>query len=139
MIAPIGTTQTSLLAPGVGEPADAGENAFRDLLAKARSAAGASGRASGGTDEVRASAEQLVSTAFIAPILKQIRESSDAAPPFQQTPAEKQFGSMLDAKTAESIVRASNLPIVDRLTATFRELAARTPVPPSRPTPGATA
>lgn len=118
MIAPIETPQATLLAPAPGNPSADGTGVFRDLLARAQSA--------GKTDEVRDAAEQLVSTAFIAPVLRQIRESSEAAPPFQPTPAEKQFGSMLDAQTAQAIVQASDLPIVERLTETFRELASRT-------------
>ncbi|MEM1071768.1 MAG: hypothetical protein AAGH71_02965 [Planctomycetota bacterium] len=76
-------------------------------------------------DDVRASAEQLVANAFIAPILRDVRESSQAAPPFQPTPAEKQFGSMLDATTAREIVRSADLPLVDRLTETFASLNRR--------------
>ena len=91
--------------------------AFADIMRQARGAAS--------VDDVRQAAEDLVANAFIAPVLRQMRETSDAAPPFQQTPAEKQFGQMLDIETARQIVRKSDLPIVDRLTQTFEQLQAR--------------
>lgn len=93
------------------------EVAFADVMRRARG---------GATEEdVREAAEDLVANAFLAPVLRQIRESSDAAPPFQPTPAEKQFGQLLDIETARQIVRKSELPIVERLTETFERLRAR--------------
>lgn len=65
--------------------------------------------------EARGVAEQLVATAFLQPMLKEIRAASDAAPPFQQTSGEKQFGALMDAQVALDVVRASRLPIVERL------------------------
>lgn len=88
--------------------------AFADVMRTAQHSAS--------QDDVRQAAEDLVANAFIAPILRQVRETSDAAPPFQQTPAEKQFGQMLDAETARQIVHKSRLPIVDRLINTFERL-----------------
>lgn len=78
-------------------------------------------------DDVRQAAEDLVANAFIAPVLRQMRETSDAAPPFQQTPAEKQFGQMLDIETARQIVRKADLPIVHRLSETFEQYRSRAP------------
>lgn len=72
-----------------------------------------------GRDEIRQAAEQLVSATFIAPVLSQVRESSMAAPPFAPTPGERQFGTLLDQRVADEIVRSSRLPIVDRLTRDF--------------------
>lgn len=83
-------------------------------------------RRSTGPDEIRSAAEQLVSATFIMPVLTQVRESSMAAPPFAPTPGEKQFGSMLDQRLADEIVRSSRLPIVERLT---RDFAARAGIP----------
>lgn len=81
-------------------------------------------RAKKGTtaEEIREAAEQLVSATFIKPILNQIRESNDAAPPFAPTQGEKQFGALMDQRIADEIVKSSRLPIVDRLT---RDFAAR--------------
>lgn len=78
------------------------------------------------SDKIREAAEQLVSATFIMPVLNQVRESSMAAPPFAPTPGEKQFGSLLDQRIADEIVRSSRLPIVERLT---RDFSARAGVP----------
>lgn len=93
---------------------------FAELVERARRGAA--------KDEIRAAAEQLVSATFIVPVLTQVRESSMAAPPFAPTPGEKQFGSMLDQRLADEIVRSSRLPIVERLT---RDFAARAGIPAS--------
>lgn len=118
-VTPTIPTGMSLLPPAA--PDARHEVAFADVMRKAQ----------GGTSEadVREAAEDLVANAFIAPVLRQIRETSDAAPPFQPTPAEKQFGQMLDAETARQIVRKSRLPLVDRLTDTFEQLRARSGEP----------
>jgi hypothetical protein len=73
--------------------------------------------------EIREAAEQLVSATFIVPVLSQIRESSNAAPPFAPTQGEKQFGALLDQRVADEIVKSSRLPIVDRLTRDFASRA----------------
>lgn len=85
--------------------------------------------------DARASAEQLVSLALVEPALKQLRESSMAAPPFAPTSAEKQFGAMLDTQRAADIVQSANMPLVDRL---MRDLLSRhaqqtTPAPAPGP------
>ncbi|MGV6814407.1 MAG: hypothetical protein ACWA5W_05270 [Phycisphaerales bacterium] len=66
--------------------------------------------------QARKAAEGLVSNTFIEPILKQIRESNDAPPPFGPTQAEKQFGALLDTKVADEIVQGTNFPIVEQIT-----------------------
>lgn len=58
-------------------------------------------------------AEQLVASTFIVPILQQLRESSQAAPPFGPGMYEKRLGPMLDAQVADRIVSAQGLPIVE--------------------------
>lgn len=63
----------------------------------------------------RDAAEQLVAKVLVEPILKQMRESNHAAPPFAPTDGEKQFQSMLDAKLAHRITSAARFPLVDRL------------------------
>jgi Rod binding domain-containing protein len=69
------------------------------------------------TDEERArdTAEQLVTQTFILPLLKQLRESSQAAPPFAPNQAEKQFRALQDTELAQRIAHASRFPLVDRL------------------------
>lgn len=60
-------------------------------------------------------AQKLVSTTLIKPILAQARETRDAPAPWGQTQGEKQFGSLLDNRIADDIARASNFPIAQRI------------------------
>jgi Rod binding domain-containing protein len=87
------------------------DSAFGDLLKSAKEGAS--------EDEIRQSAEQLVSATFIIPVLSSVREASMAAEPFAPTQGEKQFGAMLDQQVADEIVKSSNLPLVERLAQTF--------------------
>lgn len=67
--------------------------------------------------ELRATeaAQKLVSSTLVEPILKQLRETNNAAAPFGPTPAEKQFGPILDGQLAEKIVSAADFPMVERI------------------------
>lgn len=65
----------------------------------------------------RRAAEDFVALAFVEPLLAQMRESNNAAPPFAPGPAEKQFGEIMDQVLSRQIVRASRFPLVDRLEA----------------------
>lgn len=93
------------------------------LVARQRSFAGVLGRelAGGGAarqtpeQRARATAEQLVAVTFIQPLLKQLRETNHAAPPFGPTQAERQFGALADADLAQQVTRAAHFPLVDRL------------------------
>lgn len=60
-------------------------------------------------------AEQLVAVALVQPLLAQMRETSNAAPPFAPTQAEKQIRALQDASVAQQIVHAARFPVVDRL------------------------
>lgn len=125
--------QPDLSAPGV----DARITARRDhgdvdaLVARQRSFAGVLGRelSTPGAERVspedraRTTAEQLVAVAFIQPLLKQLRESTHAAPPFAPTQAERQFGALTDAERAQQLTRAAHFPLVERLA---RDLLKRT-------------
>lgn len=75
------------------------------------------------TDQARTAAEQFVAISLVQPILKQFRDSSQAAPPFAPTQGEKQFQSLADAQLAERLVRAQRFPLVDRLAETLRSRA----------------
>jgi Rod binding domain-containing protein len=86
------------------------EGDFASLLGKSSDVPGETPEA-----KARRAAEQFVSTALIQPILKQLRESSSAAPPFAPTQGEKQFQGLIDTELAQRMVRASNFPIVDRI------------------------
>jgi len=61
----------------------------------------------------REAAEELVATAFIKPLLSQMRETSQATGPFAPTNVEKQFAPMLDSIIAQQIVRSGRFGLVD--------------------------
>ena len=66
-------------------------------------------------DLARRSAEQFVAMALVQPLLKQLRDSNHAAPPFAPSQGEKQFQSLMDAEVAQRMVRAAHFPLVERL------------------------
>lgn len=66
-------------------------------------------------EQAEDAARQLVSITLVQPLLAQLRETSQAAPPFAPSSAERQFRAMSDAQLAQSIVRAANFPLVDQL------------------------
>lgn len=78
--------------------------------------------------KARSAAEGLVSTTFIEPILKQVRESNNTPPPFGPSSAEKQFSALLDTKLADEIVHAANFPLVERIS---KQLLSNMPTPPA--------
>lgn len=60
-------------------------------------------------------AQKLVSTTLIKPILSQARAARDAPAPWGQTQAEKQFGALLDNRIADDISKAAGFPIAQRI------------------------
>ncbi|MEM7628292.1 MAG: hypothetical protein AAF356_02600 [Planctomycetota bacterium] len=76
------------------------------------------------SQEAREAAESFVAEIFIKPLLASVRDQSNAPAPFAPTQAERQFGGMLDGVIAKDVVRASRLPIVDRLARDLLERAA---------------
>lgn len=94
----------------------AAQGTFAEALGAARRADAAdAGQPKDPAAKARQAAELLVSTTLVEPVLKQIRESNNAAPPFGPAPGEKQFGALLDHRLAHDIVRSANFPLVDRL------------------------
>lgn len=83
---------------------------FSAVIARDNTPASAQGSA-------RRAAEDFVAMAFVEPLLAQMREGNNAAPPFAPGPAEKQFGEIMDQVLSRQIVRASNFGLVDRLEA----------------------
>lgn len=67
----------------------------------------------GSADDARKAAEEFVSIAFIEPVLRSLRESNNAAPPFAPTEAEKSFGPLLDAEIAQRIVAHEHYGLVE--------------------------
>jgi len=68
-------------------------------------------------------AQQLVSVSLLQPVLKQLRESSHAAPPFAPNQAERTFRSMMDANFAQNMVKSGRWGLVDSVA---RKLLERT-------------
>jgi len=83
--------------------------------------------------EARDAAEQLVAITFVQPVLQQLRDSNDAAPPFAPTQGERQFRALLDAELAREIASAAQFPLVDRLA---RDLLRLPPEPAATPNIG---
>lgn len=67
------------------------------------------------SDAARDAAEQFVAQTLILPLLKQLRASNSAAPPFAPTQAERQFAALQDAETAQRLAHASRFALVDRV------------------------
>ncbi len=129
MLNAISTTPglSGLTQPNIGSALSSRQSMPRD----ARSFAGMLARATGEgstkpEDRARHAAEQFVAIALVQPVLKQFRESSNAAPPFAPTQAEKQFQSLADAQLAERLVHAKNFPLVDRLAQSLMDRSAGT-------------
>lgn len=109
---------SALLAPagrnGLGAGAGAGERqaSFAEILGRSYGP-GLDGRSI--EERARSGAEQLVAVSLVQPLLKQLRESSQAAPPFAPTSGEKQLRALQDAEVARQVVRAGRFPMVERL------------------------
>jgi hypothetical protein len=65
--------------------------------------------------EAREAAELLVSTTFVEPVFKQMRESERTAPPFAPSEGEKQFRALLDTRLAQEMVKSARWGLVDRV------------------------
>jgi Rod binding domain-containing protein len=103
--------------PGADPRLSEAQRSFAGVLARAAREPSATPESA-----ARESAEQLVSVAFVQPMLKLVRDTNRAAPPWAPTPGEKMFGGLADAELAQRLVHASRFPIVERLT---RDLLAR--------------
>lgn len=86
------------------------QRTFRQVLGQ-----GTHGTVASVEENAVSTAEQLVAVSLVQPLLTQMRETSQAAPPFAPTQAEKQIRALQDAGVAQRIVQASRFPIVERL------------------------
>ncbi|KAA0216481.1 MAG: hypothetical protein DYG94_04855 [Leptolyngbya sp. PLA3] len=77
----------------------------------------------GGVDQAQQAAEGLVAMTLIEPLLREAREMRSSEGPFGLTEAERQFGALMDARTAGRMVKAWNMPLVDQLARQMREEA----------------
>ena len=100
MISPLDTAGLLGAAP---PPRGLPDASFAHLLA---------GAAGGRPEQAREAATQLVSSAFILPVLAARHESSFARPPFAAGFAEKRFAPLLDRTLADRIARAADFPLV---------------------------
>lgn len=115
------TTMTpELMMPSVSRASSDG--LFDALLHRAdraeqsgRGHEGAQSQGTGVSDRARQAAVDLVAITFVEPILRQARETRSSEPPFGQTQAERQFGSLMDAQTARRIVQSWEMPLVKRI------------------------
>lgn len=104
---PLPLAPTSLAAPASRRASD-----FDHVLGRARAAPAG--------DEATNAARDLVAITLVEPLLEQLRESSQAAPPFAPSRGEKQFRAMLDANLAREITGAARFPLVERLARDLR-------------------
>jgi len=112
-----GPTDARSLAPVLPDPSDASlpladrQRAFAGILSRASS------HSSKQTpeQEARDGAEQFAAITFLQPLLKQLRETNQAAPPFAPSAGEKQMQGMMDAQLAQHIAKAERWPLVDRV------------------------
>ena len=105
-IDPLGHLASSL--PPALEAGAVSGSPFKAQLDAARSA--------GSRDEkqqVREAAEKLVASAFILPLLEQVREQKKENDPFYGGMAEDLFGAQMDTMLADDLVKGSRLPLVD--------------------------
>ncbi len=85
------------------------QNSFAGVLSRRQDATAST------QDKATQAARDFVAVAFIQPVMKQLRETDNAAAPFAAGPAEKKFRSLLDASHAQHLVKAANFPLVDRI------------------------
>lgn len=60
-------------------------------------------------------AQDFVAAALVEPILKQLRETNHAAPPFAPTSGEKSFRQIADSQLSRQLVRKADWPVVKTL------------------------
>ncbi|MEM8834736.1 MAG: hypothetical protein AAGD00_02840 [Planctomycetota bacterium] len=104
---------SEVLARLVPPGAQAEPGGFEAALDKAR-------RGESSEDALRADAERFIAGALVYPVLKQLRETNNAAAPFAPGEAEKSFGWMFDQYIADEIVSSQNFPLVDAVMRTIR-------------------
>lgn len=98
--------------------ASSSASSFDAVLNNASAAAASHGRDR--DQQLRHASEQLVSDAFIQPLLKQMRNSPFKVKMFHGGQAEQAFGQKLDTILSDRIVHSTNFPIVD---AVYRSLS----------------
>lgn len=77
--------------------------------------------------KVRDVSEKYIAQALVQPLLKQARELRDDTPPFGATQAEKQFGALMDERTALDMVKRGRWGIVENVENRLLRAAGLTP------------
>lgn len=112
-------SNTGLKLNDLGDPSVASRRSlddqasFASVLSRAQTRPGAETKTP--EQKAREAAEQLVATALVQPVLKQLRDTNNAAEPFKPNSAEKSFGQMMDAELSQRIVGARGWALVDRV------------------------
>jgi Rod binding domain-containing protein len=76
----------------------------------------------GEADRARRAAEEFVATAFVQPLLKELRAGIRTPPPFGPGPAERQFRALTDTTLAREIVQSKRFGLVDRIADDLRRV-----------------
>lgn len=66
--------------------------------------------------EARTSAEQLIASTLVMPLLKMARQNPLRSEMFSGGAGERTFGPQLDAAMADAVVKGSRWPVVDQIT-----------------------
>ncbi len=78
-------------------------------------------------EEMREAADQLVATAFILPMLEQVRHDPFKSDMFHGGKGEEVFGQQLDVIFADNITKSANFGISDALVRRFQPAATTPP------------
>lgn len=78
-------------------------------------------------DPAHDAAQSFIATALIQPILKQLRQTNNAAEPFAPGEFEKQFAPLMDQIWSEQVTRSGNWPLVEAVAQHLREQAGLKP------------
>lgn len=115
---------------------------FAAALSRASEAAPTGDSPAARAARAKEAAEEFVSTAFVMPLLKQLRSGGvmgQLPPPFGPGPGEKQFRQLADTQVSRGIVRGSNWPLVDTITHSLTRPRTADPMAAAQPQPGSPA
>jgi hypothetical protein len=111
------------------------ERAFLDVLRAQQGTAQEMSQGEGESEKtrqmrakVRDVSEKYIAQALVQPLLKQARDLRDDTPPFGATEAEKQFGGLMDERTALDMVKRGRWGIVENVENRLLRAAGLTPV-----------
>ncbi|MCC7408962.1 MAG: rod-binding protein [Phycisphaeraceae bacterium] len=114
MTAPV-DSKLSVASPASGAAAVWSAASRADDTRFERELASAQGKVNGRKGQARKAAEQLVSTALVVPLLKQMRQDPFRTELFHGGQAEETFGSQLDQIFADRTVQGANFPLVSAI------------------------